>query len=293
MITAKDIQRKKFEKVKFGYAVEEVDAFLAEVAEEMQRLEKSVSESDEKIKLLAGKVREYKDTEDDLRNALIGAQKQAREVVEAANAKAAEIEAQARERVGSVEQQAIAEQEDKLKEVTAKLEQENAVLEATQRQVSEFKQSVFDMYRAHLAQLAKLPDAVKKEAAAEPEAPAGDGKDAAEKKPESAAEEKPAAEPEKPAEAEKAEKEKKEEPAEKPAEAPSEKAEQPAESAAVQTAEDFEREAAEKAKKAAEAVRTGGKPAENGDSSSPDPFAESDRRSARNSGRREDRKRRS
>ena len=58
MITAKDIQRKKFEKVKFGYAVEEVEAFLAEVAEEMQRLEKSASESDEKIKLLAGKVRE-------------------------------------------------------------------------------------------------------------------------------------------------------------------------------------------------------------------------------------------
>ncbi|MBR5405335.1 MAG: DivIVA domain-containing protein [Oscillospiraceae bacterium] len=280
MITAKDIQRKKFEKVKFGYAVEEVEAFLAEVAEEMQRLEKSASESDEKIKLLAGKVREYKDTEDDLRNALIGAQKQAREVVEAANAKAAEIEAQARERVGSVEQQAIAEQEDKLKEVTAKLEQENAVLEATQRQVSEFKQTVFDMYRAHLASLAKLPELVKP-TQAEAEKPAEPDKTAEAEKTEAEAE-KPAAEAEKPAEQpaepEKTEAEAEEKTAadEKPAEA-----EKPA-----PTAEDFEREAAEKAKAAAEAVRSGR------DAVS-DPFADGDRRSARNSGRRDDRKRRS
>ena len=289
MISAKDIQKKKFEKVKFGYAVEEVEAFLAEVAQEMQRLEQSASESDEKIKLLAGKVREYKETEDDLRNALIGAQKQAREVVEAANAKAAEIEAQARERVGSVEQQAIAEQEDKLKEVTEKLAQENAVLEATQRQVSEFKQTVFDMYRAHLASLAKLPEIVKpvraEEKPAEPEKPAetaeaeAPAQDAAAEsgKPEA---EKPAAE-EAPAAAAEAET-----PAEQPADKPAEpeqaaEAEQPA-----QTAADFEREAAEKAKAAAEAVRSGGK-------SVPDPFAEGDRRSARNSGRRDDRKRRS
>lgn len=281
MITAKDIQKKKFEKVKFGYAAEEVDAFLAEIAADVAKLEKSVSESDEKIKLLAGKVREYKDTEDDLRNALIGAQKQAREVVEAANAKAAEIEAQARDRVGSVEQQAIAEQEDKLKEVTAKLEQENAVLEATQKKVAEFKQTVFDMYRAHLASLAKLPDYVKpaeaekpaEEKPAEPEKAAEEPKAAPKEEPAETAEPKQAeaepAEPKAPAEEEK----------------PAEASEEP-EKAAAQTAEDFEREAAEKAKAAAEAVRSGAKAV-------PDPFADGDRRSARNSGRRDDRRRRS
>ncbi|MBQ5334483.1 MAG: DivIVA domain-containing protein [Oscillospiraceae bacterium] len=285
MITAKDIQKKKFEKVKFGYAVDEVDAFLKQIAEDLAKLEKSASESDEKIKLLAGKVREYKDTEDDLRNALIGAQKQAREVVEAANAKAAEIEAQARDRVGSVEQQAIAEQEGRLKEISAQVEQENAVLEATQRQVAEFKQTVFDMYRAHLASLAKLPDTVKPAEKAEAAKPAEPEK--AEQKPaepeKPADTEKPAekpAEPEKPADAEKTD--------EKPADTEQKPEEKPAEPEKTeeQSAEDFEREAAEKAKAAAEAVRSGAK-------SVPDPFADGDRRSARNSGRRDDRRRRS
>ena len=31
MITAKDVQKKKFEKVKFGYSPEEVDAFLSQI----------------------------------------------------------------------------------------------------------------------------------------------------------------------------------------------------------------------------------------------------------------------
>lgn len=285
MITAKDIQKKKFEKVKFGYAVEEVDAFLKQLAEDLAKLEKSASESDEKIKLLAGKVREYKDTEDDLRNALIGAQKQAREVVEAANAKAAEIEAQAKERVGSVEQQAIAEQEGRLKEISAKVEQEQAVLEATQHQVAEFKQTVFDMYRVHLASLAKVPDLVKAEEAGKPAE-----KTEAEKPAEQPAAEKPA-EPEK-AEEKAAEPEKTEAPAEAKADAPAEAEQKPEETPAEpekaeeQSAEDFEREAAEKAKAAAEAVRSGAKAVS-------DPFADGDRRSARNSGRRDDRRRRS
>lgn len=158
MITAKDVRRKKFEKVKFGYSPEEVDAFLSQLANDLQLLEQESADSSEKIQLLADKVREYKDTEEDLRNALIGAQKQAREVIDAAKAKAEQIEAEARENVGTVQQKALADQEAQLAEISAKLAQENDALVDAQKQVAAFKQSLFDLYREHLAQISKLPE---------------------------------------------------------------------------------------------------------------------------------------
>ncbi len=158
MITAKDVRRKKFEKVKFGYSPEEVDAFLSQLANDLQLLEQESADSSEKIQLLADKVREYKDTEEDLRNALIGAQKQAREVIDAAKEKAAQIEAEARENVGTVQQQALADQEAQLAQISARLAQENASLVEAQKQVAAFKQSLFDMYREHLAQISRLPE---------------------------------------------------------------------------------------------------------------------------------------
>ena len=78
MITAKEIHRKKFEKVKFGYSPEDVDAFMAQLEADVRLMEQEITASGEKISLLADKVREYKETEDDLKNALLFAQKQAR-----------------------------------------------------------------------------------------------------------------------------------------------------------------------------------------------------------------------
>ena len=96
MITAKDIRKKKFEKIKFGYNPEEVDAFLAEVESDLRLMEQELADANNKVQLLADKIREYKASEEDLKNALIGAQKQAREVLAEANAKAAAIEEDAK-----------------------------------------------------------------------------------------------------------------------------------------------------------------------------------------------------
>ena len=81
MITAKDIQRKKFEKVKFGYSPEEVDDFLSLIENDLRVMQQELDDSNEKVQLLADKVREYKDSEEDLKNALLLAQKQARQVI--------------------------------------------------------------------------------------------------------------------------------------------------------------------------------------------------------------------
>lgn len=160
MITAKDIQKKKFEKVKFGYSPEEVDAFLSQIENDLRLMQQDLDDSNEKIQLLADKVREYKDSEEDLKNALLLAQKQARQVVAEAQEKAAAIEAEARASVDSVKSQALLDSETQLKNITAQLERENASLVTTQHQVADFKRTLFDMYKQHLELISRLPETV-------------------------------------------------------------------------------------------------------------------------------------
>ena len=158
MITAKDIQKKKFEKVKFGYSPEEVDAFLSQIENDLRLMQQDLDDSNDKIQLLADKVREYKDSEEDLKNALLLAQTQARQVVAEAEEKANAIVTEARNSVDSVKSQALIDSETQLKNISAQLAQENASLVRTQHQVADFKRALFDMYKQHLALISSLPD---------------------------------------------------------------------------------------------------------------------------------------
>lgn len=158
MITAKDIQKKKFEKVKFGYSPEEVDSFLSQIENDLRLMQQDLDDANGKVQLLADKVREYKDSEEDLKNALLLAQKQARQVVAEAQEKAAAIEAEARASVDAVKSQAMIDSETQLMNITAQLKAENDSLVRTQHQVSDFKRALFDMYKQHLELISSLPE---------------------------------------------------------------------------------------------------------------------------------------
>lgn len=232
MITAKDIHRKKFEQVKFGYNPEEVEAFLGEIEQDFRLMEQQLSDSNDKVQLLADKVRDYKETEEDLRNALVGAQKQAREVIEAAKQRAAQIEAEARTRGDSVKAEAIVGQEEQLQELEGKIKAKQQELDDLTSQTKIFKQFLLNAYKAHLKLIAQMPTgtapAEKTEAA---EAPKPAEKAEPEKKAEPAtAEKKVPVKPEAPAEPAKPEAEKPE-PAKK--EKPETKADTPDEQPAA------------------------------------------------------------
>lgn len=159
MITAKDIQKKKFEKVKFGYSPEEVDAFLSQIENDLRLMQQDLDDANDKVQILADKVREYKDSEEDLKNAMIFAQKQARQIVAEAQEKASAMESEAQAAVESAKSQAVIDGETQLKNIEAKLEQENAALANAKSQVAAFKKSLFDMYKQHLELISSLPDA--------------------------------------------------------------------------------------------------------------------------------------
>ena len=53
---------------------------------------------------------------------------------------------------------AMEEQEEQLRRTAEQLEQENRALVAAQRQVANFKKTLFEMYKEHLEQISKLPE---------------------------------------------------------------------------------------------------------------------------------------
>ena len=95
MLTAKDINNKRFEQTRPGYKPEEVDDFLREIAAQLTKMQKEREEDEKKIEVLVESVREYKKDEEALKDALIGAQKQSRAVLQEARENADKILAEA------------------------------------------------------------------------------------------------------------------------------------------------------------------------------------------------------
>ncbi len=158
MISANDIKERKFEKAAFGYKQEDIDDFLAELIVELGELDAEREDLHSKIQILADKVREYRDDEDALKEALLGAQRQGHQVIAEANAKAEAIIAQAEEKAKILIDEATVQHEMAMEKNKAEIEREKQNLVDAQRQVTEFKKSLFDMYKTHLEMISAMPE---------------------------------------------------------------------------------------------------------------------------------------
>ena len=209
------IQEKEFEQsVLGGYRRDEVDAFLDEVEADYRSLYTENKELVEKLKVCLAKIEDYKKDEEFLKTAIINAQKlnettlreielREKEVELTSKAKAAEIISAAEEQakaivmkaerdsadaVRAAQEQCRAEiqaEQDKADREIARIhretEAEQKKLDHLRTQVAEFKNTIIDLYKAHLTSISKLPDfkATEEKAAPaagaeekEPEAPA-------------------------------------------------------------------------------------------------------------------------
>lgn len=147
MLTAKDINNKKFEQTKPGYKPEEVDDFLRELAMQITQMQKEREETEKKIEVLVESVREYKKDEDILKDAIIGAQKQGRAVIQEAHENAEKIIADAHVKADEI-----------LSNTRVQLEKEKHCLAKMQQEVSDFKSNLLAMYKSHLEQITSIPD---------------------------------------------------------------------------------------------------------------------------------------
>lgn len=191
-MNAKEIINKKFEKAAFnGYKTEDVDEFLKEVSDEFAMLQKEKSELERKLEVLADKIREYREDEDALKDALLIAQKQGNAIVaesrasaekltketdEAIEKKLAETKARVDRTVGDADEYSrktrqnadetaakiIKDANDKAAEIKALMDkqqeiQEN-ILQETRKNVNEYRARILDEYKAHIALLEALPE---------------------------------------------------------------------------------------------------------------------------------------
>ena len=191
-MNAKEILNRKFEKAAFnGYKTEDVDEFLKEVSDEFAMLQKEKSELERKLEVLADKIREYREDEDALKDALLIAQKQGNAIVaeskasaekltketdEAIEKKLAETKARVDRTVGDADEYSrktrqnadetaakiIKDANDKAAEIKALMDkqqeiQEN-ILQETRKNVNEYRARILEEYNKHIALLEELPD---------------------------------------------------------------------------------------------------------------------------------------
>lgn len=158
MITSRDVRNKRFEKAAFGYKQEEMDEFLSQLEAELDEMERDRNEANNKIQILADKVREYMKDEDALKDALLGAQRQGHQVINEANQKAEEIIAAAQAKAAELEDEAVRQHAEAMERNRLEIAKEKDALTDARRQVAEFKKSLFDMYKSHLELISSMPD---------------------------------------------------------------------------------------------------------------------------------------
>ncbi len=147
MLTPETIASRRFDKQMGGYKQDEVEAFLQQVAAEYARVLREKEELEQKIEVLADKVEQYREDEDSLRSALIGAQKLGDSVIRDSKAKADYILRDAREKANQI-----------LENAQKSIEKEQMALIKMQKEVTKFKNRLLTLYRQHLEMISALPE---------------------------------------------------------------------------------------------------------------------------------------
>lgn len=191
-MNAKEIVTKRFEKAAFnGYKTDDVDDYLKEVSDEFAQLQKEKDELERKLEVLADKIREYRDDEDALRDALLVAQKQGNAIVAESKASAEKLTKETNEAVTKQLSEAktkserlvndadeyskktraeadaasakiISDAKAKAAEIKAAMDrqqeiQEN-ILQQTRKEVLEYRAKLLAGYEEHIAFIKSLPE---------------------------------------------------------------------------------------------------------------------------------------
>ena len=115
-----------------AYKAESVDTFIREVAESYEQMFRENGEMFKKINLLAQRLEEYRNDEDNIRNALLTAQRAAEKITREAEARAKATLAQAEAEARAIQMKLEAEAEGKKKSLLAEAEGFEAMVKAAE-----------------------------------------------------------------------------------------------------------------------------------------------------------------
>lgn len=196
-MNAKDIITRRFEKATFnGYKTDDVDEFLREISSEYAQLQKEKSELERKLEVLADKIREYRDDEDALKDALLLAQKQGNAIIAESKTAAEKLQKETDEKVtkqladakekseklvreaeeykkkmvtdsnaraDKLVKDARAQAEEIKRVMNEQQEKQEIVLQRTRKEVNEYSTRILAMYKQHVDFIQSLPEQVENE----------------------------------------------------------------------------------------------------------------------------------
>jgi len=117
LLTARDVESKRFSKAMRGYSATEVDQFLDQVAEDIQKYCVQYADLERYAARLEDKIREFESLKETLSGTLLMAQKTADAKEEAANRQAEAIIVEAKSKAEQIIQEAEASKERERKEI--------------------------------------------------------------------------------------------------------------------------------------------------------------------------------
>lgn len=153
MVSPEEIRTVTFEKNMRGYRCDDVDAFLQQIAQDMEgmteqieTLQKQKEESDQKLYILAQKIEEYRKDEDTLKTALLNAQRMGENVIR-----------EAKQKAESILREANIKADDITRDAREDVTEQKVELERIQAEVAHFKANVLGLYKQHIESLSTLP----------------------------------------------------------------------------------------------------------------------------------------
>lgn len=161
MITAEQVREITFSSKFNGYKAEEVDSFLDSCADTIQALTETNEELKKKMKILADKLVEYRQEENNIHSALMNAQRMSDSVVREANQKADLILDDAKAKAAKIMEKAERDIQSKKTE-----------LSQVENEVALFKSRLLSLYKEHLSLINAMPEPEEEPAEETPEQPA-------------------------------------------------------------------------------------------------------------------------
>ncbi|MBQ7990273.1 MAG: DivIVA domain-containing protein [Oscillospiraceae bacterium] len=145
-MTAQEVRKQSFQQTKLGYNTDEVDLFLDQIADQLDKFEKEREETERKMEVLVQSIRRYKDDEEAIKDAMVDARRQKQAIIAEAQQSAEKIIADANIRADEI-----------VGTTSDRLSRESKALEEMQDEVKKFKSKILAMYKEHLSIITALP----------------------------------------------------------------------------------------------------------------------------------------
>ncbi len=147
MFSSSDIRNVEFETDKKGYIVEDVRAFLSQIADQIDALMADRLNYENRVNSIAVQMEDYRKDEETLKNALIAAQKMSDTMIR-----------EARQKADSIIEEAKLDAERISSKAVEQAEESKQTLKLMKKEITSFRREMLAMYNSHINAIGLVPE---------------------------------------------------------------------------------------------------------------------------------------